>query len=193
MAKAPTTRTIFERVRSEIAGLFGFADVNNLTFAERLRLDHAVAMKIELDRLQGNQLRGEPVDIGRLTAASEELARLLSQEPEQQYDLTRLTDDELRIVTHLLGKAAGEPAEDVIDSCVVEPPKLIVGPVASIAPASTHECDQLRWQAERDAATIGALEARVSELQALLEAASIPETEAEERLLKLLRDNGVAA
>ena len=46
------------------------------------------------------------------------LARLLPQEPEQQYDLTRLTDDELRIVTHLLGKAAGEPVKDVIDTCL---------------------------------------------------------------------------
>jgi hypothetical protein len=47
-----------------------------------MRLDRAVALRIEIERMQSEQMAGEPVDIRRLTESHEELAKLLP--PEEQ-------------------------------------------------------------------------------------------------------------
>jgi hypothetical protein len=62
---------LFSRLRSEIGALLGFGDVDNINFAQRMRLDRAVALRIEIERLQSEQMAGEPVDIRRLTEAYE--------------------------------------------------------------------------------------------------------------------------
>lgn len=49
----------------------------NLSPVEALRLDTAIALRLELDRSAAAQARGEAVDVRALTAAAEALERLL--------------------------------------------------------------------------------------------------------------------
>jgi hypothetical protein len=188
LADALSNQTDSQRVRGEIAGLMGIAP-DRASFAQRLRLDRATLLAIEIERQQAAQCQGQAVDVARLTAASEELERLIPATNWTEQDLSRLNDGELDLLGRLLGKMAGEHDEDVIEATFVGEPKPIAAPVV----ASTVETEQLRWKHGRDSVTIAELRARVAELQSQIEAASIPETDAEARLLKLLQATGVAA
>jgi hypothetical protein len=70
-------REFFFAAKKETAGLLGFTDLDALTATQTLKLDVATSLRLEIDRLQSQQLRGEAADIRTLLAASEMLERLL--------------------------------------------------------------------------------------------------------------------
>ncbi|MGV7219791.1 hypothetical protein [Bradyrhizobium sp. UFLA05-112] len=70
----PSKSSIFAKVRAEIAGLFGI-DPDTAALPERLKIDHATALKLEIERLQTEQMGGDAVDIRRLAEAHGELKR----------------------------------------------------------------------------------------------------------------------
>jgi hypothetical protein len=67
----------FTAVRKQTAGLLGFTDLDALTATQTLKLDVATSLRLEIDRLQSQQLRGEAADLRVLIAAAEMLERLL--------------------------------------------------------------------------------------------------------------------
>jgi hypothetical protein len=62
-------------VKAEVLALFGWN--GELSPAQTLRLDCAVAARLALDDLQGQIMRGEPVDPAKMIPLSETLSRLL--------------------------------------------------------------------------------------------------------------------
>jgi hypothetical protein len=97
---------VFERLRAETATMLGF-DLDHLGAAQAVRLDRAIALRIEIDRLQSQQLRGESIDIVKLTSATEHLEKLLPAEDHPTFhDLSRLTTLELRELERLLRKTS---------------------------------------------------------------------------------------
>jgi hypothetical protein len=107
--------------RGEIAALLGI-DPNNASFTQKLKLDRAVSLRLELDRMQAAQAAGQSVDIGRLTAAAEALVlEALVPSDASACDLSRLSDDEVSILERIAAKATGaEPVGDVIEIFRVE-------------------------------------------------------------------------
>jgi hypothetical protein len=56
-------------------------DPDSLTLAQRLRVDRASALRLEIDDLQAAQLGGRTIDIKRLIEASEALEKLVNTTP----------------------------------------------------------------------------------------------------------------
>jgi hypothetical protein len=56
-------------------------DPRNLSLAQRLRVDRASALRLEIDDLQAAQLGGRAIDIRRFIDASEALERLVNSTP----------------------------------------------------------------------------------------------------------------
>ena len=56
---------------------------DDLTLTQKLRVNRASALRIQIDDLEAAQLRGEQIDINKLIEASEALERLLGGDPEQ--------------------------------------------------------------------------------------------------------------
>jgi hypothetical protein len=96
---------LFERVRAETARMLNL-DLLDLNPAQVVRLDHATALRLELDRLLAIQMRGEPIDIGRLTIASTQLETMLRDRAENGWNLLLLSDDELVTLERLCAKAS---------------------------------------------------------------------------------------
>ena len=103
------TAALFEKVRAETAQMLGF-DILCLTPAQGVRLDRATALRLEVDRILSLQMRGEPIDVGRLTTASIQLEEMLG-EAQPDCDLSRLTDEELDVFDRLVRKASGTTLE----------------------------------------------------------------------------------
>jgi hypothetical protein len=96
---------MFERVRAETAKMLGY-NLDQLGLVQSVRLDRAIALRIEIDRVQAQQAQDQPIDIGRLSAASEQLEKLILLSEEQpSYDLSLLTDQDLQELERLLRKA----------------------------------------------------------------------------------------
>jgi hypothetical protein len=70
------TPNLYGKARAEILALFGW-DADSLSPDQTLRLDCAVVLRLALDAIQGQIVRGESVDVARMLTASEALARLL--------------------------------------------------------------------------------------------------------------------
>jgi hypothetical protein len=70
------TPNLYAKARSEIIALFGW-DADSLSPDQTLRTDCAVVLRLALDAIQGQIVRGESVDVGRMLTASEALSRLL--------------------------------------------------------------------------------------------------------------------
>jgi hypothetical protein len=83
MAAKDPNKSVFQRIRSELAALLRI-DPDNASFAQRLRLDRAIALKLEIDRQQSAQMAGQAVDISRLTAAAEQRSLVSKKEPENE-------------------------------------------------------------------------------------------------------------
>jgi hypothetical protein len=62
LADALSNQTDSQRVRGEIAGLMGIAP-DRAGFAQRLRLDRATLLAIEIERQQAAQCQGHAVDV----------------------------------------------------------------------------------------------------------------------------------
>lgn len=74
-----TEAEVYGQLRSRTATLLGL-DLANLTPLKALKLDRAVLLQLELDRCQAQQAAGEPVDLGRMALASQQLEALLPSE-----------------------------------------------------------------------------------------------------------------
>jgi hypothetical protein len=98
---------VIARVRSEIAGLLSI-DLDKASFGQRLKLDYATGLRLELDRLQARQLAGEAIDLTRFTNAAAELERLLPAADTSSWDLSRLSNDEVVIMEKIGRKATGD-------------------------------------------------------------------------------------
>jgi hypothetical protein len=70
-----------KRLREQTCALLGL-DPNALTLAQRLRVNRASALRLQIDDLEAAQLRGQPIDINKLVDASESLERLVGGNPE---------------------------------------------------------------------------------------------------------------
>lgn len=70
------TVDIYARLRAETAITLGL-NLGALSPIQSLRLDLAVSLKLELDRIAAAQARGEPADLRALSSCSESLERLL--------------------------------------------------------------------------------------------------------------------
>ena len=115
------SQSIYRRVRAEIADLLGI-NPDTATFGQRLRLDQATAIRLELDRLQAAQLAGHPIDIARLCAATQELEKMLPKDATRGgWDLSRLSDEELRLAERLGAKATGDDTVgDIVETFKIQ-------------------------------------------------------------------------
>jgi hypothetical protein len=68
---------IAEQLCRETALLLGFADLEKLTAAQLVRVHVVSGLRLELDRLQGAQMRGEQIDARSLVAVGEALESAL--------------------------------------------------------------------------------------------------------------------
>jgi hypothetical protein len=67
---------LYRRLRAESAQLLGL-DPASLTTAQGLRVDLVASLRLALDTFTAQQLRGEPVDVGKMLSCAESLERLL--------------------------------------------------------------------------------------------------------------------
>lgn len=67
----------FDAVRKSTANLLGYDDVDTLTATQSLKVDLCSSLRLEMDRLMAQQLKGEAVDLRALATAAEMLERLL--------------------------------------------------------------------------------------------------------------------
>jgi hypothetical protein len=106
---------VFQRVRQETAAMLGYS-LEGISPAQSVRLDRAVALRIEIDRLQAAQLEGDPIDIARMTNATEQLEKLLpstgSDDQPFRIEFVRLNDTELDHLNRLTAKLHGEEIAD---------------------------------------------------------------------------------
>ena len=76
-------RTFYEKLRADTRRMFGFADEDTLTPEQSMRIDLAVVLRSEIDSIQGAQIAGRSIDVGRLSDAIKLLRQLMPQEQEQ--------------------------------------------------------------------------------------------------------------
>jgi hypothetical protein len=69
------TPTVYAKARAETCALLGY-DLDGLTAEQATRLDITTALRLALDDQSGKLARGETVDVTKLLAASEALAKL---------------------------------------------------------------------------------------------------------------------
>jgi hypothetical protein len=67
--------SMFGRLRGETAKMLGH-NLDQISLVQSVRLDRAIALRIEIDRVQAQRAQYQPIDIGRLTTAREQLERL---------------------------------------------------------------------------------------------------------------------
>jgi hypothetical protein len=67
----------FDALRADTSRLLGFSSVDGLAPSQSLKVDIVSSLRLELDRVQAAQLRGEPIDMKVLMMAGEMLERLL--------------------------------------------------------------------------------------------------------------------
>jgi hypothetical protein len=72
-------QTLYEKARRETAALLGYK-LERLTPEQTTRLDLATALRIGIDDMQGKIVRGKSIDVSKMLAASEALARILPPE-----------------------------------------------------------------------------------------------------------------
>jgi hypothetical protein len=70
------------RLRADTAKLLNY-DINNLSAWQSVRLDRAVALRLQLDDISAAQLRCDPIDMPHFILASKELEAMLGGNPEQ--------------------------------------------------------------------------------------------------------------
>ncbi|WP_319798234.1 hypothetical protein [Nitrobacter sp.] len=162
---------VYERIRSKIATMLDL-DVATLTAFQSIRLDMAVCLRFEIDRIQQAQIAGEPIDIGRLANASNQLAELLPPENNStRLDISNLSDEELSLFETLIAKAAG------IAPAIEPPDESLPDPRTDLLARMNAELEELR----RDNTTlkINLESARTRAAQFEAQKAAQPEDEAE--------------
>jgi hypothetical protein len=71
-----------EHLRASTIQLLGYADANQLTAAQQIRLDRAIMLRLTIDDAQARQMRGEAIDVHAFVSASEDLERMVGGNPE---------------------------------------------------------------------------------------------------------------
>lgn len=175
---------VFERLRVKTADLLGL-NLEKLTPLKALKLDRAVLLRLELDRLQAQQAAGEAVDLGRMKAASEQLEELLPRDDgSTNLDLSLLSDEELKVFEDLVAKSMGAaPAAEPSDDRQPDQPDLLA--------RMSAELDELRRANTTLVTKLEAERARVANLEA--QKAAQPEDEVETAPLpgpRIVVDNG---
>ena len=79
--KKPDIAVQAQRLREQTCKLLGL-DPNNLSLPQRLRVNRASALRLQIDDLEAAQLRGQPIDIAKLVESSEALERLVGGDPD---------------------------------------------------------------------------------------------------------------
>jgi len=92
----------YQKTRRECAALLRFDDVDNLTADQATRLDCVVALRLCVDAMQSQLLRGEAVDTNKLLAATQELRRFLPEPEETQITGESARQRLLQVVLNLI-------------------------------------------------------------------------------------------
>jgi hypothetical protein len=71
---------LFNSLRASTIELLGY-DVDNLTAAQKIRVDRAIALRLVIDDAQARQMRGETIDVKEFVDASESLERMVGGNP----------------------------------------------------------------------------------------------------------------
>ena len=72
--------TFFKKLRADTLRMFGFDDKDTLSPAQSMSIDLAVVLRSEIDAIQGAQIAGRSIDVGRLSDAIKLLRQLLPQD-----------------------------------------------------------------------------------------------------------------
>jgi hypothetical protein len=97
---------LYNEVRAETAALLNF-DLNELTLVQSLRLEKVTMLRVEVDAIQARQAEGNAINVDQLTTVIDELEKMLPQD-KVEWDLTTLSDDELKILERIGRKATGD-------------------------------------------------------------------------------------
>jgi hypothetical protein len=162
-------------IEADAGRLLGLDLTSDLGPLDRLRLNQATSLLIELSRIDHQQQQGlaiDPIQRGRMSG---ELAALISPAGPSadlsRLDLTALTDRELSTLEILGLKAARLPIEDALDPPPLDPAsaegKMLAALEAKQATFGRHD------QARIDAAELEASRARAAELTAKDEARAL--------------------
>ena len=92
----------YQKTRRECAALLRFDDVDNLTADQATRLDCVVALRLCVDAMQSQLLRGEAGDTNKLLAATQELRRFLPEPEETQITGESARQRLLQVVLNLI-------------------------------------------------------------------------------------------
>jgi hypothetical protein len=72
----------YKHLRATTAQLLGYADADNLSAAQQIRLERAVSLRMICDDTAARQMRGQPIDVRAFTDASESLEKLCGGSPD---------------------------------------------------------------------------------------------------------------
>jgi hypothetical protein len=142
-----TDASVYNAARSVVAGMLGYADLDNLSPEQSTRLDICTALRIAVDAQSGMLARNETTDVTKLLAASEALAKLLPPLREPPPEANEPDPREIMWQTYLAGRRRGAQFGEGIDGA-----KLTI---------------------ERLKAELAAKDARIAELETAL-AGSVP-------------------
>jgi len=101
----------FATLRQDTARLLGFAGVEGLSATAGLKVDLASSLRLEIDRMQAAQLRGEAADLRVLVVAGEMLECLL-RPTEIVQQVQRSTDSRDRLKALIDATIRAGPATD---------------------------------------------------------------------------------
>jgi hypothetical protein len=71
----------YKHLRASTAKLLGYADADNLSAAQQIRLERAVSLRMICDDTAARQMRGQPYDVRAFTDASESLEKMCGSDP----------------------------------------------------------------------------------------------------------------
>lgn len=75
--------SFYTHLKETTAQLLGYADADNLTAAQQIRLERAISLRLICDDTAARQMRGQPIDVKAFTDGSKDLERMVGGEPEQ--------------------------------------------------------------------------------------------------------------
>ena len=161
---------LYDRLRRNTAEMLRY-NLSDLSPQQKVRLDRAASLRLEIDNIQSRQLIGQPIDMAKFVASSEALERLIAT---ANGDLEQSNDDEdgygwrERLQNLLVGRLrAREYERDAVAKELTEKfpdPRI----VAAVEAAVTVEPGQRQVRLIEAAAEIELLKIQIEQLQAKL-------------------------
>jgi hypothetical protein len=104
---------LFNSLRASTVELLGY-DVDNLTAAQRIRVDRVIALRLVIDDAQAKQMRGESIDVRAFVSASEDLERMVGGNPASPPTEARFSVDARARLRRLIEKTL-LGGEEIVD------------------------------------------------------------------------------